>query len=425
MNLFYLISAIVVLSAVFAYINHRLLRMPTTVGLMIMGLAASLLTLIIAKLFPWQQGAIENWLSQIDFSQLVLNFLLSFLLFAGALHSDFNRLRAVKGPILTFATLGILLSTFAVGSLIYYLLPLFSIQVEYLHCLLFGALISPTDPIAVLGILRKAKIPKAIEAKITGESLINDGIGVVIFVVLLGISQQGVEKLSLEFVGRIFLEEVVGGLALGGLLAFVGYRLMKSIDHYQTEVLITLALVLGGYSVAQLLHFSGPLAMVVCGLFIGSEHGRVAMSDVTTDYVHKFWEILDEILNAFLFLVIGLEILLIDFGFNYIWIGLITALLVLIVRYLVLAIPSYTLRFRKSFAPNTLPIMTWGGLKGGISIALALSLSRSLEKDLFTGITYVVVLFSIIVQGLSMGWLIDKMQRHGRLEENKEEPPTY
>ncbi|MEM9984857.1 MAG: sodium:proton antiporter, partial [Bacteroidota bacterium] len=295
-----------------------------------------------------------------------------------------------------------LISTFGVGMSLYWLLQLIGAPIDLIYCFLFGALITPTDPIAVLGILKKAGVPASVEAKITGESLFNDGFGVVVFVALFQIAQQGIEELSTEYVLTLLAEEVLGGIGLGLLLGWIAYLLMKRIDHYPTEVLITLAVVTGGYTIALLLHFSGPLAMVVAGLFVGNTDGKGVMSDETADYVHKFWEMIDETLNAILFVLIGLEILVISYEFNYLWLGILALIISVSMRFMALTIPSYLFGFRKDFAPYTLSIMTWGGLKGGISIALALSLTSDMPRDLIVGITYTVVFCSLLFQGLTL-----------------------
>jgi monovalent cation:H+ antiporter, CPA1 family len=267
-------------------------------------------------------------------------------------------------------------------------------------------LISPTDPIAVIGILRKANISKSIEIKITGESLFNDGIAVVVFATILEVATAGIESFSASSVALLFLQEAIGGLVAGLIIGYFGFRLMKSIDHFQTEILISLAMVMGGYSLCRFLHVSGPLAMVVAGLITGNKGRREAMSDVTRDYLGKFWEVTDDILNAILFTLIGLELVVVSFQFNYLLIGLIIALLLIIARYISLWIPSHLFGFKKNLEKRTLEIMTWGGLRGGISIALALSLQNAMYKDIFVGITFVIVLFSILVQGFTIGRFI-------------------
>ena len=415
LELFHIFSVIIVLSAVFSFLNQKSLRLPTTISLMIAGLVVSLIIQASYYLSPDYAEWITDKLSTIDFSKFLLDFLLSFLLFAGAMHIDLRQLSNDRGPILSFATIGVLLSTFMVGTIIYYTLNALHQPLNYTYCLLFGALISPTDPIAVLSLLKKVDISKRLELRIAGESLFNDGIGVVLFITLFEIASKGIDKIGVMDIGALVVTEIAGGILLGLAVGYMGFRLMKSLDHYQTEVLITLALVTGGYSLASYLHFSGPLAMVVAGLFIGNQARETAMSSVTLDYVTKFWEIIDEVLNAILFVLIGLELILIDFNLIYIVIGVIATVVVIGVRYISLAFPSYLLGFKKTFAPNTLPIMTWGGLRGGISIALALSLLDSPEKDLIVAVTYVVVLASLIIQGLSMEWLIKRLEKRKSL----------
>lgn len=409
MELFHILSAIIVLSAFCAYLNQKYIQLPITIGLMLAGLLLSAIVLGIGTLSPAFADAYAGKLQAIDFSEVLLDFMLSFLLFAGALHTDFEKLSKAKWPILSFATIGVILSTFIIGSILYYLLQLADYPLDYIYCLLFGALISPTDPVAVMGILKKAKVPESLEVKIIGESLFNDGIGVVVFLSLFQIAQVGIENVEASFIVELFALEVLGGIGLGLLIGYIGYFMMKRIDHYQTEVLITLAIVTGGYSLAQSLHFSGPLAMVAAGLLIGNQATRLAMSKQTKQYVERFWEMIDEILNAFLFVLIGLELVLIPFNSTFILIGLFATIMVLLVRYFVLALPSYALGFHKTFAPNALLIMTWGGLRGGISVALALSLSPGPQKNLLVTITYVVVLFSLLIQGLTIEKLIKRL----------------
>ncbi len=409
MDLVKIFTIVLVLSAIFSYLNQRFIRIPSTIGLMILALCLSVVFQVIGIFYPDTLSSAKGFVSSIDFSDVLLDFMLSFLLFAGALHMDWSKLHQSRGPILTFATLGVVLSTFIIGSIVYYLDGFFGLTIPFIHCLLFGALISPTDPIAVLGILKKAKVPELTEIKIVGESLFNDGIGVVLFITLLRIAQKGIENISPSEIGFLFLEEVGGGIGFGLALGYVGYRLMKRIDHYQTEVMITLALVMGGYMLANYLHFSGPLAMVTAGIFIGNRGKEKAMSDVTLDYTFKFWEMVDEILNAALFVLIGLELLVIPFKWEFLWIGVICIPMILIVRYISLAALAYGFKFNRQFEPKTLSIMTWGGLRGGISIALALSIPSGLHGPIFILMTYVIVLFSIIVQGLTLEPLIKKL----------------
>ena len=336
--------------------------------------------------------------------------MLSFLLFAGALHTNFEQLKVQRWPILVFSTLGVLVSTFLVGTCMFYGLHLFNLNVSYVHCLLFGALISPTDPIAVLGILKKAGVPKKLETKIVGESLFNDGVGVVVFLTIYQFASSSNENIKVLDILELFGVEVVGGILLGLLLGWITYRLLKSIDDYDIEVIITLATVMVGTVIAQKFHLSAPLAMVTAGLVVGNDTLRdSSMSETTELYVDKFWELIDILLNTLLFVLIGMEMLVLTFDLNYILAGLFAIPIILVCRYLSLLMPINFFKKKLDFVPNTNLIMTWGGLRGGISIALALGLSEEMNRDLFLVITYIVVVFSIIVQGLSVGRLVKKL----------------
>lgn len=409
MEILKLVSIIIAISAVLAYLNVRFLKLPPTIGLMVLALSLSLILLLGASAFPFT-GFLKQLLLDIDFSDFLLDFLLGYLLFAGALHTDLNRLRKVRGPILAFASLGILISTIIVGAAFYLIVPLLYQKVDFIYCLLFGALISPTDPIAVLSILKRAGVAESIETKITGESLFNDGVGVVVFLTLFRIAREGLGEVTGWEISLLLLEEIGGGIGLGLLLGFLGFHMLKRINHYQTEVLITLAIVMGGSTIAPFFHFSGALAMVVAGLFIGNKGALEAMSEETHDYVHKFWELIDEIMNAILFVLIGLELLVIPFQMSFLYIGLIAIFIILLARLLSLVIPSAIFRFRYEFPKNTYLLMTWGGLRGGISIALALSLAGGMHRNLIVSVTYIVVLFSIIIQGLTLEKLVSKLR---------------
>ncbi len=411
MEFFHVFSVILVLSAFIAYLNYRFFHLPTSISLLLAGLVLSLMVQAAGYLFPAFEAGVESKLASIDFSEFLLDIILSFLLFAGALHTNLEALKQSKWAILIFATVGIMISTFLIGTVFFYILQMLGLGIEYIHCLLFGALISPTDPVAVLGLLNKANLPESLKVKITGESLFNDGVGVVIFLTLFGIAKTGIGEATAGKIGLLLLEEVGGGIFLGLVIGYLGFRLMKSIDHYQTEVLISLAIVMGGYSLAYYLHFSGPLAMVVAGLFIGNHATETAMSEITLDYVTKFWEMLDEILNAALFVLIGLELMLISVDKFYLLAGVLATIVVLVSRFISLAIPSYALGLRRTFEPHTLKIMTWGGLRGGISIALALSLLPGMHKEMLVTVTYVVVLISLAAQGLTMESFIKRLQR--------------
>ncbi len=410
MDLFTVIALLTTICALFAYVNFRYVKLPTTIGLMLIALLSSIAIIIVGQFNPAVLEGVEGLISQIDFPQVLLEVMLSFLLFAGALHTDMDLMREQKWSILSFATVGVLMSTFLIGGLFYVVLPLIGLGIPFIHCLLLGALISPTDPIAVLGILKEAKVPKNLEIVITGESLFNDGVGVVIFLTILQIATLGPTEVTPAEITLLFAEEVGGGLILGIVLGYITYKLMKSIDHYQTEVLISLALVMGGYSLASALHFSGPLAVVVAGLFIGNKGRSEAMSSETVEYLDKFWELIDESLNALLFVLIGLEMVVVEFLNDY-WIaGLIGICIALSARFVSVYIPILALRRSVNFMPRTPMIMTWGGLRGGISIALALSLTADMNKDLILSITYCIVIFSILIQGLSLGTMVKKVK---------------
>ncbi len=405
MELLDIIALLLTLAAGFSYINHRFVRLPTTIGLMLIALLTSLGILALSKLgiaFPaeWARGLIDD----IDFNLTLLHGMLSFLLFAGALHVNLDDLAQQKWVIAILASVGVLGSTFIIGGLGWWLLGLLGTPIPFIYCLLFGALISPTDPIAVLGILKSANVSKSLETKITGESLFNDGVGVVIFLVLLGIATSG--DATVGEVALLFAEEAIGGLVFGLFVGWLAYRMLASVDNYQVEILITLALVMGGYTVAGALHVSGPIAIVVAGLFIGN-HGRMfAMSNRTREHLDTFWELVDEILNAVLFVLIGLEVLALEFQNAWLSVGALMIPLVLFARFISVALPISLMRPVRRFSPHAIKIITWGGLRGGISVALALSLPSGAERDLIVAVTYVVVVFSIIVQGLSVGHLI-------------------
>ena len=402
-----ILTITIVLAAVFAYINHRWIKWPPTIGIMILSLVSSILMVAMGNSHFLLSRKALQLASSIDFQDVLMNFMLSFLLFAGAIHIDAGKLKKERWPVMVLATVGILISTFLVGGLVWYLFQLFHFPIPFIYCLLFGSLISPTDPIAVMGILKEAKIPASLELKIAGESLFNDGVAVVIFISIAEVARSG--DFSAMEVGKLFLQEAIGGLLFGGLLGYLGFRAMRSIDDYKVEVLITLAVVMGGYFIAGHLHVSGPLAMVVAGIIIGNKAKEEGMSNLTRDYLGKFWELIDEILNAVLFLFIGFEMLVIKINTTVLVIGCITILIVLLARWVSVIIPVLLLRFKIKFEKNAVAILTWGGLRGGISVALALSLGEHMYKDQFVLITYMIVVFSILVQGLTIGKVARKL----------------
>ena len=411
MELFDILAIVISLTAFFAYVNHRFIGLPVTIGVMVIALCVSLF-LQIVDLFGFHLGdEAERWLSTIDFNTTLLHGMLSYLLFAGSLHVKLDDLQDQKWIIGLLATVGTLLSTFLVGTITWWVLAFLGISVPYIMCLVFGSLISPTDPIAVLSILKNAKAPKSLEVKITGESLFNDGVGVVIFLVLAEIAAGTQEPIPSHIVG-LFVQEAVGGGAFGLVLGIIGYRLLKSIDQYQVEVLITLGIVTGGYALASTLHLSGPIAIVVAGLIIGNQGREFAMSTQTRKHLDGFWELIDEILNAVLFVLIGLEVLVLTFTQEYLFASLLLIPLILLCRLFAIGVPMTVMRQIREFTPNAIWLMTWGGLRGGISVALALSLPASTERDMILAITYAVVVFSIIVQGLTMEKLVKWLAPH-------------
>ncbi|MDF4202760.1 sodium:proton antiporter [Maribacter sp. SA7] len=410
MDVFTIISVLVFLSAIFGYINARFLKLPNSIGLMLITILFTLAVFLIGYIDDTLINAERYIITQIDFKSVLLDIMLSFLLFAGALHTNFEQLKVQRWPILVFSTLGVLVSTFLVGTSMYYLLQLIGMEISFIYCLLFGSLISPTDPIAVLGILKKAGAPKALETKIVGESLFNDGVGVVVFLTIFQLASATEVAVSPLDIVELFGVEVIGGLALGLALGWGTWKLMKSIDDYDIEVIITLATVMVGTLIAQKFHLSAPLAMVAAGLVVGNDTVRnSAMSETTETYVDKFWELLDILLNTLLFVLIGMEMLVLSFKTEYVIAGLLAIPLVLICRYLSLLIPIKFFEKKLDFVPRTNLVMTWGGLRGGISIALALGLSDDMHRDAFLVITYIVVVFSIIGQGLTVERLIKRV----------------
>lgn len=408
------IATLLCLAAFFGYINHRWLKLPRTIGLVIIALFASLAAVGIDQLVPgWGVGpGLRAELIEIDFSATLMEGLLSFLLFAGALHVDLNALAARKWAIGVLATLGLLLATTIVGTTMWLVFDAVGVGIPFIYCLLFGALISPTDPVAVLGILKSAKVPPRLEAKIAGESLFNDGVGVVIFTVLLGLvgaQSLGTQESVIVDALILFAEEALGGILLGLLTGGIAFFALRTIDEHNLEVIITLALVTGSYEIAQLLHTSGPIAVVVAGLIIGNHGRRYAMSDRTRERLSNFWTVVDEILNAVLFLLIGLEVVLIPTDTAFLWAGLIAIPVVLAARFVSVGLPIRVLNMWRDFTPGAVPVLTWGGLRGGISVALALSMPPSPERDLILTVCYAVVVFSIIVQGLTIGPLARRL----------------
>lgn len=409
MDLFNVAALLISFSAVFAWLNQRTLRLPTTIGVMAIALVFSLGLLLLGRL-GLGSGEWFEWFREVEFAPALLDGMLGFLLFAGALHVDLGDLRQQRWVVTFLATFGVLFSTFLIAASSWWLFGAIGLQLPWMACLAFGALISPTDPIAVLAVLKQAGVPKSLETKIVGESLFNDGVGLVVFLVVVG-AASGDGGFDASAALGLFLREAVGGVALGLVLGSVAYGMLRSIDNPQVEVLISLALVMGGYALAHALHTSGPLAMVAAGLLIGNHGRQFAMGDLTRDNLDMFWELLDEILNSVLFVMIGFELLLLDYTPARLVAGILAIPLVLAARTIAVGAGISLLRLRRSFSPHTVKIMAWGGLRGGISVALALQLPPGPERDVIVSVTYTVVAFSILVQGLTLGPLVRRLYR--------------
>ena len=407
MDVFSISAALLTLTAVLSYLNYRYIGFPVTIGVMVIALFLSLAVNVMGWFgFGFEQEA-ERWLRRIDFNRTLLHGMLAFLLFAGALHVNLNDLFDRKWTIGLLATGGVVVSTFLIGTASWWVLQVFGISLPFIYCLLLGALISPTDPIAVLGILKTAGAPKSLEIKIVGESLFNDGVGVVVFLALLDILT-GAREPDAGHIGLLFVQEAVGGGIYGFAIGYLAYFMLKSVDNYQLEVLISLALVTGGYVSADALHLSAPIAIVVAGLLIGNQGRRFALSETSRHHLDVFWELVDEVLIAVLFVLMGLEILVLTFTAQYFTAGPLMIPVVLLARFVAVGIPFSLLRPFQAFSPGAVTILTWGGLRGGISIALALSLPAGLEREVILAITYILVLFSIVVQGLTIEKLVKR-----------------
>ncbi len=400
MKLYLALTILICLSAGFAYVNQRLLKLPFVIGLFVLSTILSLFV-IISKFWlniPVEEIKIYIELANID--KIVINIILGFLLFAGALHTIWRNLKKQIKPIATFALGGVLLSTIIIASLFYGLIQLSNLQIDFVYCLIFGALISPTDPIAVLGILTKANVPKKTEYIIVGESLFNDGVGVVVFIALIDSLNTG--TFSFSHFGFLFLQEAIGGVLMGLILGYSLYLLLRSVNHYQTEILLTLAFVMAGYSFCNYIHISGALSMVVMGLMVGNFRQDIAMSDTTQGFVHEFWELVVVILNAVLFILIAFVLIVIDFNTKYILVGIITVLIVLVSRIIIVYLPHFIFPKLLELTNKEAKLISWGGLRGGLSLALVLSLPDSESKNILLIATYFCVLFSIIIQGLTI-----------------------
>ena len=403
MELYYSFSVLIVLASLFAYINYRVLKLPSTIGIMVIAIIVSVILVASGDNFlPKTTNGLIKLVNSLDFTEVLMGAMLNFLLFAGGIHVNIKDLKEQFGPVVIFSTVGVIISTFAVAFGTFYLLPLVGIQMPFIYCLVFGALISPTDPVAVLSILKQANVSKSLETKVAGESLFNDGMAVVVFTVVLQLAIGKDIDLNVENIGLLLLREAGGGLLLGVLLGYSASRALRVVDDYIISVLITLSVVMGGYLIAREMHISAPLAMVAAGLFMGNFSESFKMKSETQDYLIKFWELIDEIMNAVLFLFIGFELLLIKYLNEYIVAGGICILIVLLARWVAIFVPTKFMAFKYRFSPQTVKVLVWGGIRGGVSIALALSIPVNEYSQIIISITYCVVVFSIVVQGLTI-----------------------
>ena len=438
LSLFEIAALLLVLSAVLSWLNRAYIKLPHTIGLLVMALLASFAIIAMEAMFPALQvyETLSGAIGQIDFNETLMKGMLGFLLFAGALHVDFAKMRDAKWAIGTMATFGVILSTFIVGTGFFFIAKMLGINLPFIWALVFGSLISPTDPVAVLSILKSVKMPKSLEAKIAGESLFNDGVGVVVFTIIVAIAAGttsdhawtqtimlagpaeaaggGHDGVTVMSVIELFIVDAIGGAILGLAAGWIACRMMASIDEHAIEVLISLAIVAGTYALAQRInilghHLSGPIAVVVAGLMIGNRGANFSMSEHTKTHLFGFWEMIDEILNSVLFLLIGLEILVLGLVPEYAGAGLIAIPLVLLARLAAVYVPMKVIGTFKNFTKGAIPVLTWGGVRGGISVALALSLPENEYKPLILTATYCVVVFSIIVQGLTVKNVVQKV----------------
>ena len=409
-TLFEIAALLLGLSALFGWLNHYVIHLPHTIGLVVMALLASVVLLGLEAVFPnvGLLAPLQAAIGSIDFYATVMEGMLAFLLFAGALHVDFQYLRSQAWAIGLMASVGVVISTAIVGTGFFFICQALGVDVPFIWALVFGALISPTDPVAVLSLLKSINVPDALEAKIAGESLFNDGVGIVVFLILLEIATASGGEVTALSVAELFFLEAGGGAILGALTGFIAYRAMATIDDHAIEILITLGVVACTYAVALRLHLSGPIAVVVTGLLIGNRGARIGMSEETRRNLFSFWEMIDEILNSVLFLLIGLEILVITIDPSFAWIAVASIPLVLMARFIAVSLPITLLSLRQTFTAGSIPVLTWGGLRGGISVALVLSLPAISEKPVLLIATYAVVLWTVIVQGLTVKSVVSR-----------------
>lgn len=401
-------AVLISLAAILSWINYRFIGLPQVIGLMVIALVLSMALLAVGKVQPGVIEPIRRLVAGIDFNQALMHGMLSFLLFAGALHINLNELAKQKWVVGILASIGVVATTFMVGTVMWWVISQFQPGFPYIYGLLFGALIAPTDPIAVLAILKTTGVPDSLRIKIAGESLFNDGVAVVVFIVLLRLAS-GEGDVSAASIAGLFVIEAVGGAVFGLVLGYIVYQLIRRVDNYQLEILLSLALVMGGYALAGAWHLSGPIAIVVAGLLIGNHGRHFGMSERTREHLDTFWELIDEVLNAILFLLIGLEIMVISMTTEHLEIGLIAIAVVLLARFISVVVPVTVMKQFRDFTPGAVRLLTWGGLRGGISVALALSLPASEYREVVLTAAYMVVVFSIIVQGLTIKPLVKRI----------------
>ena len=411
LSAFDIAAILVVASALLGWFNHHFIKLPHVIGLTVMGALTAIGLMIANAIIP--AITLGDWvadiLRQLNFTETLLQGMLSFLLFAGALHVDLDRLKVAWLPVLLLSTVGVIVSTVLVGLAMWGVGLLLALPVAPIWYFVFGALIAPTDPVSVLGVLREENVPQSLQSAVAGESLFNDGVGIVVFIILLGAAISGTE-FSLAEGARLFAIEAGGGILVGLAAGYVGYRALAGMDEYALEVLVTLAIVMGGYALCSYLHVSGPLAMAVAGLLVGNQGVTYAMSDVTRDYVIKFWELVDELLNSVLFLLIGLEMIVLVVGFEEAILALAAIPLTLAARAISIIVSTRTIPAARLQDKGAGPVLWWGGLRGGISIALALSLPPGETRDLILAATFAAVLFSVLVQRATLGRLIEKLK---------------
>jgi len=410
LSLFDISALLLVMSALFGWLNVRFFHLPHTIGMLLMALVASVAVIALDAVVPGthMRETVAGIVGQVDFFETLMHGMLAFLLFAGALHVDFGLLRNEKWVVGLMASLGVLISTAIVGFGFFFIARALGIDMPLAWALVFGALISPTDPVAVLSLLKSVRVPETLEVKIAGESLFNDGVGIVVFTVLVAIAAGGGE-IDFLHIGEIFVLEAIGGAVLGLAGGWIAVRLMQSIDQYSVEILLTLGLVTGLYALATSLHMSGPIAVVVAGLLVGNRGQRTAMSEETKTYLFHFWEVMDELLNSVLFLLIGLEVLVISLEPSLAGLAVACIPLVLAARFVAVSVPITVLSLKRTFTAGSIPVLTWGGVRGGISVALALSLPASVAKEPILLATYAVVIFSVVVQGLTIRGLVRRV----------------